>query len=91
LAAANPSWGKRKLSATGTLLDLVENYTAQRAERTLGEDLVGAQAKTLSELVDAIRAVDKELTELLAMLGTKSTVHERLHQAILQLDIELSR
>ena len=73
-----------------TLTEVFEEYRLELLDNAVGEDLAGAKPKTLLEVVEAAREIQEELEELLEKLGGRSEAYDRLRQALIQLDVEMS-
>lgn len=75
-----------------TLVEILKEYEDWVRDDAVGEELAGALPKTIGAVVDAAREVEEELADMLAKMGgVRSGVHDRLRQAILALDRELTR
>lgn len=73
-----------------TLTEVFEEYRLELLDNAVGKDLAGAKPKTLLEVVEAAREIQEELEELLEKLGGRSEAYDRLRQALIQLDVEMS-
>lgn len=71
-----------------TLVEILEEYVE---EEVVGGELSGVRAETTLAVIEAARAVEEELAELLHKMGGQSDVYDRLRQALLNLDRELAR